>query len=69
MSRSVMRRRSAWPEPGQAEMYQQADALSGGSGDVGGDCVRGVAVEGGAGPVVSDRGARIRVRGRFLDIP
>ena len=66
--RSVMWRRAAWLEPSQAEMQQPAYALSGSSGDIGGDDVDGVAVEGGPGPVVSHRGPRVSVRSGFLDI-
>ena len=45
MSRSVFQCWSAWPEPGQAEMYQPWSGLTGGSGDVGGDNIGGMPVQ------------------------
>jgi len=42
--------------------------LPGGSGDVGGDDVGGVPVEGGAGAVVAHGGPRVGVRGGFLHV-
>ena len=44
-------------------------ALPGGSGNIGGDDVGGVPVEGGPGPVIPHGGSRVGVRGGFLHIP
>jgi hypothetical protein len=60
---------SAWPESGQAEMYQPGDCLPGGSGDVGGDNIGGMPVQRGTGSVTAHRGPRISVGSGFLDIP
>jgi hypothetical protein len=49
-------------------MEELACGLPGGSSDVGRDDVGGVAVEGGAGPVVSHRGPWISMGGGLLDI-
>ncbi len=68
-SRSVLWWRSAWPVDGQAEMCQLAGGLPGGSGDVSGGNVGGVAVQRGPGPVISHRGAWVSMGGGFLDIP
>jgi len=50
-------------------MYQFGDRLPGGSGEVGGDDVGGMAVQRGPSPVIAHRGPRISVRSGFLDIP
>ena len=42
--------------------------LPGGSGKVGGDDVGGMSVKAAAGPVIAHRGARIGMRGGFLDV-
>ena len=46
----------------------QLSGLPGSSGDVGGDDAGGVLVQGYSGAVVADRGSRVGVRGRFLDV-
>ena len=68
MSRSVFQCWSAWPGPGQAEMYQYGSGLPGGSGDVGGDDVGGMPVQAATGPVVPHRGSRVSMRRGILDI-
>ena len=50
-------------------MHQLGGGLPGGSGDVRGDDIGGMAVQRGAGPVIAHGGARISVGSRFLDIP
>jgi hypothetical protein len=52
---------------GQADA-QHAVPLPGGSGDVRGDDIGGMAVQRGAGPVVAHGGARVGMRGGFLHI-
>jgi len=47
----------------------QLSRLPGGACDVGGDDIGGVPVQAAAGPVVPDRGARVRVRRRLLHVP
>jgi hypothetical protein len=58
--------RLAGPRPGEG--YWIAGVLSGGSGDVGGDDVGGVAVQRGAGPVIAHGRAWVGVGSGFLDV-
>src|SRR6516164_10920628 len=59
---------SAWPlRSGQAE-FLRVVGLPGRASEVSGDDVSGVPVEAAAGPVIAHRGARIGVRGGFLDV-
>ena len=53
----------------QAVKELQPLRLPGGACDVGGDDIGGVPIQAAAGPVIADRGARVRVRRRLLHIP
>jgi hypothetical protein len=60
---------AAWPLcSGQAEFLPGSQFLPGGTGDVSGDDVGGVPVQGSSGPVVSHGGSGIGVRGGFLHV-
>ena len=54
--------------PARRTGHDLQNALPGGPGNVGGDDVCGVPVQGGSGPVVAHGGARVGVRGGFLHV-
>jgi hypothetical protein len=61
--------RAAWRQGACQALIRDVMTLPGSAGDVGGDDIGGVPVEGHSGAVVSHGGARVGVRGGFLHVP